>query len=223
MSLLTEPVHNQAFMISEGPDNHSRDHIKILAGSGATRPLTAGMVLGKRSTGTAAAAAGPANVGNGAMGAITVSGSARAGKYRVLFVEPAADAGAFVIEDPDGVVVGEGNVAAAFSVASVGLAFTLADGATDFAAGDFFVITVTLSDEKWLQLDVAGTAGEQFAAGILMNDATAPDGADLPGALALVRGPAQVNAAEITWPAGISAANKANALVELGRLGIIAR
>lgn len=89
---------------------------------------------------TAAAALGT-NTGNGVMGAITVGAAARAGVYTLTVVEPAANAGAFIVEDPDGVQVGDGNVAAAFNAG--GLAFTLADGATDFIAGDSFAITVS--------------------------------------------------------------------------------
>lgn len=81
------------------------------------------------------------NTGNGAMGAITVSAGAKIGRYTLTIIEPATNAGAFMVTDPDGLVVGHGNVAAAFSAG--GLAFTLADGGTDFAAGDQFSLTVS--------------------------------------------------------------------------------
>ena len=91
---------------------------------------------------TATAAALGTNTGNGAFGSVTVTEGAgvRAGVYVLRVIEPAANAGAFVVEDPDGVQIGDGAIAAAFSVG--GLAFTLADGATDFVAGDAFTITV---------------------------------------------------------------------------------
>lgn len=89
----------------------------------------------------ATAAALGTNTGNGVMGAITVGAAARAGVYTLTVIEPAANAGAFIVEDPDGVQVGDGAVGAAFNAG--GLAFTLADGATDFVAGDSFAITVT--------------------------------------------------------------------------------
>lgn len=108
-------------------------------------PLTIdGLRIGVQvSVGTAVAAAVAGNTGNGTMGAVTVSAGAKAGVYRLTIVEPAANAGTFVVEDPDGVIVGSGTVAVAFSAG--GLAFTLADGATDFASGDAFTITVTLT------------------------------------------------------------------------------
>lgn len=89
---------------------------------------------------TAAAAQGT-NVGNGTFGAITVSAGAKVGTYVLRIIEPAANAGVFVVEDPDGVAVGHGSVASAYSAG--GLAFTLADGSTDFSAGDSFTIPVT--------------------------------------------------------------------------------
>lgn len=100
-----------------------------------------GVVAGAAFAATGAAVAGSGNTGNGAMGAITVSAGAKKGVYRLVIVEPATNAGVFAVYDPDGVFVDNGNVAAAFSAG--GLAFTLADGATDFAAGDSFDITVT--------------------------------------------------------------------------------
>jgi hypothetical protein len=217
---LAETSHNQGFLISEAPGDYSREQIKILAGSGASRALTNGMVLGKRVTGTASAAAVTGNTGDGAMGAITVSGAAKRGRYKLVIIEPGANVGQFALFDPDGVFVSKGTVASAFSAG--GLAFTLADGAADFVAGDAFTIDVQVSAEKWLQLDVAATTGEAVAAGILGDDITALDAVDNPYGMAFVRS-CIVNAAEIVWPAGISAANKANALLELGRLGIIAR
>ena len=49
----------------------------------------------------------------------------------------------FEVEDPDGILVGVGTVAVAFSAG--GVAFTIADGATDFVAGSGFYVDVTFS------------------------------------------------------------------------------
>lgn len=108
-------------------------------------PLTkGGLRVGVQAVvGTAVAAAVAGNTGTGTMGAVTVSAGAKAGVYRLTIIEPAADAGTFLVEDPDGIPIGSGTVAVAFSAG--GLAFTLADGGTDFIAGDAFTITVTLT------------------------------------------------------------------------------
>jgi hypothetical protein len=60
-----------------------------------------------------------------------------------VFIEPASNLGTFIVEDPNGVVIGEGVVGTAFSNQ---IAFTIADGSTDFIAGDEFTFTVTQSD-----------------------------------------------------------------------------
>jgi hypothetical protein len=101
-----------------------------------------GVVIGGTQAGTAVATAGAGNTGNGVMGAITVT-TAMKGTYRLVITDPDANAGEFTVYDPNGQFVAVGDVAAAFSAG--GLAFTLADGATDFIVGDFFTIAVTLS------------------------------------------------------------------------------
>lgn len=218
-NILAEPKHAGSFILSEAPHTRSRDNVTILAGSGSTRALTVGMVLGARLTGTAAATADAGNTGNGAMGAITVSGDAEEGRYRLVCIEPGSNVGTFALLDPDGVEVGRVIVATAFSAA--GLAFTLADGATDFVAGDAFTIEVTKTARKYLQLDVAAATGEAEAAGVLIYDVDALDAVDAKGVI--MARDCELNAGRLTWPAGISAANKANAILQLERLGIILR
>jgi hypothetical protein len=90
--------------------------------------------------GVIAAAAG--NTGNGvpAMDATETANGVVAGVYRAVCIEPAADAGTFEVFDPAGVSIG--HVAVAVLFAGV-VRFTIADGATDFVAGDAFTITVT--------------------------------------------------------------------------------
>lgn len=93
--------------------------------------------------GSASSTAYAGNTGNGTMGTVTVSAGAKEGTYNLEIIEPAANAGKFSVEDPDGVIIGTGTVGVAFSAG--GLAFTLADGATDFVAGDGFTIATTLT------------------------------------------------------------------------------
>lgn len=89
----------------------------------------------------ATAAALATNTGDGVMGAITASAGAKVGAHQIVVVEPGAGVGTFIHKDPDGMIVGKGAVASAYS--GGGLAFTLADGGTDFIAGDGFNITVS--------------------------------------------------------------------------------
>jgi Bacteriophage lambda head decoration protein D len=73
---------------------------------------------------------------------------------------------------------------------------------------------------KYKALDPAASDGSQTAAGILY-DAMDASAADAEG-VAVVR-LAEVNAAELVWPAGITAGQKTTALGQLAALNIIAR
>lgn len=226
---------NQAFSVAQpklqtaalkyelNPD-YNREAATLLAGAGAKRTIEIGTVLGQRTRGTIAAAV--TDVGGG-KGALTMANPAtgaavKLGAYKVVIVEPAADAGAFVVEDPDGIIVGHGTVGVAFDGA---IKFTLADGGTDFAAGDTAVVTISESaaaDSKVVALDPAATNGSQTAWGVSIVKAVAADGVD--GSLiAVVRGPAIFASAGLVWPAGISAGDKAAAIAALAAKGIIIR
>ena len=212
MATKTETVRTGEFIQNEARGERSRDEITVKSGEN----LTAADVLAKEvasATGTSAADAG--NTGDGTMGAITVNADAKKGVYNLVIIEPAANAGAFSVEDPDGEVIGTGNVAAAFS--DGGLAFTLADGAADFVAGDRFTITVTQVTFNWIVLP--NDASDE-AAGILYADVDASAAAKQ--GVAIVRD-AEVNGLIITWPAGISAADKDLAISQLAENGIIVR
>ena len=158
------------------------------------------------------------NTGDGVMGAITVSNTAKPGAYVLTVTKAATDAGDFQVIDPDGLAVGVGTVAVAFS--GGGLAFTLADGAADYAVADFITITVDAGSGNYAAHDTSGIDGRENAAGILF-DAAAALTANVSG-VAIVRD-AEVNESEITWKTGISAGDKAAGIVALAALGIITR
>jgi hypothetical protein len=127
-----------------------------------------GTVLGRfLASGVGAAVAGGSNTGNGTMGAITVGATAKVGVYTLKIVKVAANAGDFVVTNSDGQVVGNGTVAVAFSQA--GLSFTLADGATDFALGDTFTITVT-GTYKYKKVEATATDGTNVPAAIFISN-----------------------------------------------------
>ena len=73
---------------------------------------------------------------------------------------------------------------------------------------------------KYKALDPAAADGSQSAAGILY-DAVDASAADAEG-VAVVR-LAEVNSAELVWPAGITGGQKTTALGQLAALNIIAR
>lgn len=208
MTVLNEGKHTGEFLLSEGNGSISRETVTI---SSAAAALVPGTVLGKITLGAVTSAAAAGNTGNGTMDSVTLSLGAKPGVYKLTIVEPASNAGAFVVEDPDGIIIGNGDVASAFSAG--GLAFTLADGATDFASGDQFDITVAAGSGKYVAYDSAATNGAAVAAGVLY--AAAPDSASDQKAVAIVR-MAEVIEAELT---GVDAAAK----LQLAALNIICR
>lgn len=88
-------------------------------------------------------AAGSEDAGNTGTGTVTdaptVSAGAKIGRYTLLLLQTSAT-GEYSVTDPDGVVVGSGNIASAFS--GGGLAFTWANGGT-MTIGDKAYIDVT--------------------------------------------------------------------------------
>jgi hypothetical protein len=114
-----------------------------------------GVVAGASQAGSATATAFAGNAANtGTMGAVTVGAGAKEGRYTVTIIEPGTNAGKFSVEDPDGVQIGTGTVAVAFSAGGIG--FTIADGATDFSAGEGFNVDVDLSADA--PVDFVGLA-----------------------------------------------------------------
>jgi hypothetical protein len=212
---LTETLHAGGFMLSGNFDagNISADAITMKSGQAA---LNAGSVLGKIVTATASEThAG--NTGTGAMGTITVGDGAKAGIYRVVFVQAVTDKGNFEVYDPSGALIGNGLVGAVYTGA--GLSFTIAD-ATDFVVGDKFLVTVVVSATKYVQLAPTATDGSEVAAGILWDycDASAADAS----APAITR-MAEVKSASLTWPGSITAGQQATATAQLAALGIVLR
>lgn len=136
--------------------------------------LTRGALLGKRTVGAVAGAAIAGNTGNGTITGVAAGVSPKPGVYKVICIEPAANAGTFEVIDPEGVFVGKANVAVAFAGP---VAFTINDGAADFISGDGFDVTVAAGDGKALQSVLAANDGSNVPDCILAEDcnATAAD------------------------------------------------
>lgn len=215
MTTLTEGRYAGEHMVSEAEGTRARETVTLITGQN----LSAGTVLGKiTKAGTASAAAAAGNTGDGAMGAITVSATAKLGDYTLTIIEPAANAGSFDVEGPDGKSIGTGTVAVAFS--KKGIAFTLADGATDFVAGDQFVITVAAGSGKYKEYNPANTDGSETVAGVLYDnvDATSAD------VVCVIHArDCEVAASGLQWFTGATTNQITTGTAELADLGIIAR
>jgi hypothetical protein len=205
-----EGVHAGEFLLSEANGTRSREEVIISAGNGI---VAAGTLIAKITSANAAVPTVKAgNVGNGALGAITVGSLAITGTYLVTITEAAANGGAFSLTDPTGREVGTGSVGVAFT--GGGLTFTLADGATDFAVADGFSLAVNANLGEWAPYDDDGANdGRRAASGILFAsvEATTND----------IRAVAVLRDAEVIERllTGLDAAGKADLLA----LGIVIR
>lgn len=187
----------------------NRETVTILSGE----DLVIGTVLGRVGSGAAGSSAAAAgNTGDGTMSAIVVGTKAINGDYIVTFVDEDTDAGDFIVEDPNGKNIGAGKVGVEFNKG--GITFTISDGATDFATGDQFVVTVADAADKYKAYNAANTDGSEVAVGVLLV-ATDASAADASGVM-LARGPAVVAEGALT---GLDDEAKA----ALTALGIVVR
>lgn len=221
MAEYVEGPHTGEFLMSEAAGSRSRE----TGVAAASQAWAVGQIVGQVTTGalSATAAARAGNTGDGTIGAITVAAGTKIGAWVLTILEPATNAGSFALEDPDGETAGNGDVAAAASIG--GLGFTLADGATDFAAGDQFVITVVAADAaaqgQYKTVNLAATDGTQVAAAIAYDAVTT--GAGETRSATLIARDAEVNGNLIAYPAGASADDIALINADLADLGIIVR
>jgi len=218
MTVITQTTLRDGCYLGEAAAlNMINEEIVVLSGSGVVVP---GTILGQVTEGgtqtVAAAVAAAGNTGNGTVGSLTGDAGTTAGTWTILFIEPGTDAGRFEVQRPDGTTEGTGTVAVAYNGA---LNFTIADGSTDFVAGDRFTIAVShASSTKYAPHDPAGVDGRETAAAILYNrvDATSGD----VKCVATVRGPATIFEPYVTYKSGISAGNKAAAKAALKAKGM---
>jgi hypothetical protein len=220
--VLTEAKHPGCFMVSEAEVRRSRDVFTVAL----NQVLVAGQVIGKTAVVgqvTSAVAADAGNTGNGVFtidAVAPVAAGAKDGVYRVVNDLVAANGGEFQVFDPDGVEIGRVAVGATFNNQ---IKFVIADGATDWTIGDAFSVTVGIeeSDYQVAVLAPAAVDGTQRAAGILWENVTT-DGANTQRAVVITRS-AEVRGSDLTWPGGITAVQKAEAIRQLEALGIVIR
>lgn len=196
--------------------NIVNEEIIVASGAGILFP---GTVLGRRNVGAATVApkAG-GNTGNGVFSldaTAPVGAGAKPGVYTARATVAAVNGGTFEVKDPDGFVLGTVAVGATFDN---DIKFVIADGATDFIVGDAFDITVAAGSGKYVAHDPALTNGAGIAAAILFHkvDATTADAKTV----ATVNGPATINGNELTFKAGILAADRTAALNALRAKGM---
>ncbi len=192
-SPIVEGRHTGEYIISEASGNRSRANITLGINAAA---VVAGTVLGAGMAGVSAAKSG-GNTGNATMSAITIGSGAKLGIYTIRMLT----ATTYVVEDPDGNVIGNGSTGVAFSD---DIGFTMTVGGTPMVAGDGFDVTVSAT--SYGPLDLAATTGLQNPVGILYGSQAIS--ATATAQVAHVRD-CEVNGACLTYPAGITTPQKA--------------
>lgn len=201
-----------------------RDVVTVYEAGAKTYPI--GTVLGRTFVSTSVTATTSTNTGNGAIGTVTATGKAQRGTYTIRIIKADTNAGDFTVSDPSGAVIGNGTVAVAYSNQ---LAFTLADGATDFVVGDSWTVEV-VGDYKYKQVEATATDGTAVACAIYISANDGSFGTSTIAAttdtsiIALVRGAAVVGKETLTYGASVNTtAEKTKMYSELESVGIICR
>lgn len=213
--VMTEGKYTAEFLLSEAHGFRSRENVVVLSGEN----LQPGHVLGRRLVAptVGAAAALGTNTGNGTVGSLTAGTGVQRGTYRLVATEPGSNAGVFQVIDPQGRVIGDATVAVGYTGE---INFTIADGATDFIAGDAFTIEVSGGSYKVKEYDAADTDGGHRPFGVLYAAVNATAG-DARG-VALVRD-CEVRIDNLVWFAGATTGQKNAAYDLLASQGVIAR
>ena len=141
---------------------HSRDKITVLAG----QTLSPGSVLGQVTIGTVptTGTAGGGNTGNGTMTSVTGGASPKVGDYTMTCVGLDTNGGVFSVKDPAGQALPAAAVGVAYTSDQIN--FTINDGATDFAVGDTFTVTVPVGGLQYRAVNFSGVDGSANAAGL---------------------------------------------------------
>lgn len=224
--VFTEGRHAAEFVMAEANGNRSRENGTI----GASQDVKPGTVLGaNKAKGLEAASAAKAggNTGNGTLvldATTPLLRLASLGVYKLRFTTTTS----MRLEDPDGHVLGDiaiggttgNNAAVAEQIKGV-----VTQGATPFAAGDGFDVTVTESDEggviEFGALNPAAADGMQDAAALALYPAKTGVGESVQ--IAIIARDCTVNGKCLEWPDGITDAQKAAAVAQLADRGIIVR
>ena len=162
-------------LLASGP--YTTRKVTILSGQN----LIAGAVIGAIALGAvtvtpgAAVSASGGTPGNGSIGTVTADSGAQEGTYEVVIIEPGANVGTFEVIRPDGTLDGTGVVAVAYNGS---INFTLADGSTDFVAGDRIPVVVDYAagSGKYKLSLAAAVDGSQTPDMVLAYDADASAG-----------------------------------------------
>lgn len=221
---LTGPIIESDVLKFVVDDEFCKTQETLAAGSGSDNVVDIGTVLGRVKADTITVSAATfVGTGNGVLtpAGTPYSNDAQQGNYKVIFDATVTNSGQFEVFRPDGTLDGRGVVGTAYAGQ---VKFTIADGSSDFVAGDVFTIPVAVTgiSYKYWPLNLSATDGSQNAFAVSLSKKTATNGGSDQSIVALRRGPAIVDDLHLIWPAGITADQIAAALVQLEANGIVA-
>lgn len=219
--VITQMVGPAEFVMKEETHNFSRENVMF----SQSQSIVPGQIVGAApvvASETASIIIGT-NTGNGVatMANPATSQAAIDGDYLLTCTAAATNAGTFSVQTPDGREIGPLTVGVAFNKE---IKLTIADGSADFIVGDSFVVRVGIvfpDGYLFAALNPAATDGTQNAVGISVYRVVTTPGSTVKSPI-VVRN-ALVAGKSLTWPAGITAAQQAEATQQLRRLGIIIR
>lgn len=225
MSNINEPLYTGEFLHKEGDTSYTRGIGEVLKANNVV--LQSGTILGRETRGaqTLSAVAVAGDTTNDTIGTLTAAVNAPAGKFVIVGVATATNAGVFHVFRPDGTFDGVGKVGVAYdSTAKGGVGFTIADGSTDMAVGDRFEMTVAYAagSQKLVPLDYASAVGADKFAAILI-DGVRVSATDTRNPQVLKRGDAIVIRDEVVFPVGATDQQKAATFAEMEAVRILNR
>lgn len=219
MPVLTEKARAGEAIMSEGLGNISRDNVIVAASQSIAANALVAKVAVAASVSVTQTFVG---AGNGVLTIAdpAVSSRVKDGVYTAVCIEPASNAGTFEVRDPAGKVIGTATVGVAFNKE---VKFTIADGSTDFVAGDTFSLTVAADagDYQFVDYDPVGTDGSEIPAAYSPYEVTTAS--DATKAAVVLSRMCELNGNCIAWPSGITDAQKADAIQALAANNIIVR
>lgn len=219
MPVLTEKARAGEAIMSEGLGNISRDNVIVAA----SQTIDANALVAKVAVAASVSVTQTfVGAGNGVLTIANpaVSSKVKDGVYTAVCIDPASNAGTFEVRDPAGKVIGTATVGVAFNKE---VKFTIADGSTDFVAGDTFSLTVAADagDYQFVDYDPTGTDGSEIPAAYSPYEVTTAS--DITKAAVVLSRMCELNGNCIAWPSGITDAQKADAIQALAANNIIVR
>ena len=218
VQVFKEGRHPGEFILSEANGKRSRENVTIAE----EQEIAAGTLLAllpKESGLRIDVEAAEDNTGNGELDLAdpAVNSKVKHGTYTVIFTGETA----FKVEDPTGKEIGTGSPGSAFNKE---VKFEITAGDTPFAEGDRFLIHVTAEhpgDFEAVAFDPTDKDGAEIPSAIAIYPAKTGEG-ETAKIAAIVRD-AEVNGNCLSWPDGITAAQKEKAIADLAEVGIIVR